>query len=174
MFVRTKVPAAENGFRFVSQFAAKEGSEAVTTIQGEVDEKVWDLQLALEILEKEKSRLEAFDKCVESPQFQVPEVRSFSEPLRYITNCREVGDLAFLRAWAFFKQGREKEATDAALALVRFGQEMEGSQGHLEHYYRGTHMKDLGLRRLREMLPGLNLGPDQHLIMIEELRKYRP
>src|SRR3989442_15247253 len=31
MFVRTKVPAAENGFRFVSQFAAKEGSEVQFT-----------------------------------------------------------------------------------------------------------------------------------------------
>lgn len=188
-FVRAEVPDAENGFRFVSQFAAQEEPQVETTGEeddaaaerqdrilrlrdGEVDEKTWDLKLAVEILEKEKSRLETFDKCVASPRFQVPELTIINADDGYPMECRETAELASLRAWSLFKQGKEKEALDAALALVRFGHQLEGCQGRISYYLGGAAIKMVGFDRIRGMLPAIALKPDALGGYIAELGKY--
>lgn len=144
-FVRASVPAAENGFRFVSQFAAGEG------------------------------RLEAFDKCIASPRFQFSDPRELSGQMDFgREDSRDFVKLASLRAWTLFKEGKEKEAFDATLAIVRLGQQVEGGQGFLIHYMTGIGLKELGLKRLREILPATALSRDVLAAFISDLGKYSP
>jgi len=123
--------------------------------------KDWDDVLVDEVLAHNAETFALIEKALACPHFQVPPVLSIFTRVPEIFDWLSLMNLQAVRARAFFKRGREKQAFDEALKIVRTGHTIQGAKGCLIHYSVGQTVKLRGLEVMRQMLPATVLDAKQ-------------
>jgi len=101
------------------------------------------------------------DKALDCSGFEVSPLKDFAEDYPYLADWRHISRVASIQAASLFRQGKQSEAFDLSMKIVRLGQMMEDSGGPILHYLVGSAVKADGLKRLREMSAKTALPPRQ-------------
>ncbi|MGB2937436.1 MAG: hypothetical protein WBD05_04460 [Phycisphaerae bacterium] len=125
------------------------------------DGEVWDDALVDEVLAHNAETFALIEKALACPHFQVPPVLSVDTRVPEIFDWLFLMKLQAVRARALFKRGREKQAFDEALSIIRMGHTIQGGKGSLIHYLIGNMMKGWGLEITRQMLSATVLDARQ-------------
>ena len=174
---RLEIPEKENAFYYFNQVSTniywpedKDKKEYIINIlKGES----WYPKFIDELLEKNEEAFKYFEQGLACSNLQVPEITSFNADTPYLHPFwRNIAHLDSIRTMSLFKSGREKEAFDETLKIIRFGHMVEGSKGTMIHYLVGHSAKKIGLRRIREMLSYTTLESETLLPYIKRLAQY--
>jgi hypothetical protein len=113
-----KVPFSENAFSLLggSALSIYWPASRQNEIAKLADGQNWDAVLAQEVLSQNSATLALFDDALARAGFRIHEPKSFEEDYPYLSDWKELGQLASIRAFALFHQGKEQEAFDAAEA----------------------------------------------------------
>jgi len=126
----------------------------------------WDEELVKDILGKNNEFFEDFEKFIQSPYFQDPvfkdpSVFGIDLPLFSLGQYRTSAKLNLLRSVYLFKQGKEKEAFDETIKVIKMGQRFQDSPlPPLTQYLVGIAIKGMGLESLRAMVKETHLSVD--------------
>ncbi len=133
----------------------------------------WDADVVHKVLEENRSVLEKFDAALRLPKFQIPELRSTNDlnPDEFMAR-RIVEMLVSLRVMALFRGGKEKEALDEAVKLIRFGHRMEGGSACVVHFLTASAIKMSGIDRFLWLLPRTKLTESDLRPYLAELSRY--
>jgi hypothetical protein len=82
-----------------------------------------------------------------------------------------LAQVAAIRANEMFRAGREWEAFQEALGLVRLGRRLQESRGRMIHYLVGSAVKAHGVQRMRGWVGSTRLTPQQLAIIVAELER---
>ena len=134
--------------------------------------EVWDDALVDEVLAHNGETFALIEKALACPHFQVPPVLWIDTPVPELFDWLSLMKLQAVRAWAFFKCGREKQAFDEALSIVRVGHTIQGDKGGMMHYLVGNMGKNSGLDVMRQMLSATVLDSGQLKGCAEALLAY--
>ena len=175
--VRIVVPADENAWYPLKQ--------AVENFYLPIDQredfhdiaegKKWDKEFVKELLEKNKATLEYFEKAVELPVFQIPPEKIEPDGVIRIrpSPIQDIARLVSIKSAYLFEQGKEKEAFDTAMKLVELGYMIANSQGPYIVHLVGSVKKEIGLTRLRLLIPEINLPSDLLKNYIKKLEQFK-
>jgi hypothetical protein len=121
--------------------------------------KDWSPAVARKVVEKNEAVLARIDEALARKDFQGPPF-VVETKMPYLLAWRMMADLELARIGLFFADGKEREAFDEALKLVRFGHRIEGGQGPMIHYLVGLAIKSRGMGAMRDLLPRTKLPAD--------------
>ncbi|MGB2755433.1 MAG: hypothetical protein WBD75_10610 [Phycisphaerae bacterium] len=121
----------------------------------------WDDALADEVLAHNAETFALIEKALACPHFQVPPVLSIDTMFPEIYDWLSLAKLQAIRARALFNRGREKQAFDEALSIVRMGHTIQGGKGAMIHYLVGSMTKRRGFEITRQMLSATVLDASQ-------------
>jgi len=173
---RLDIPEKENAFYYfelaADELAWPDDEETNERVHAMLEDEQWDDELADELIQKNTAIFEYIEKGLACAHLQVPEIKGIDDLMPYLCPRRDLARLTSLRALWFFKQGKEKEAFDEAMKGVKFGHMIEGSKGQLIHYLVGMGVKEIGLDRMRMMMPRTSLPPDRLKGYAEALANY--
>lgn len=172
---RADIPDVENAFHYFDKAAEKlywpEDEEE--QIVGMVEDKNWDSKLVDELVERNGEVFDYLEQGLKCSHFQVPEIRGYDTPLPYLSPWRDIARLGSIRASSLIKRGKAREAFGEAMRIIKFGHMIEDCRGGVVNYLLGAAVKDIGLIRLRRMLPDTTLEPELLRGYIEELDHYK-
>lgn len=157
------VPDEENAITYFSLAAEKlylpEEKEKSKRIREMLaGEASWDAELAEGLIEKNKETFPYLEQGLACPRSQFPEITSYTMLLPGLSEWRNLARLCSLRACCLFRSGKEKEAFDEAMKIVKFGHRLQGSKGTTIHYLVGIGIKNIGLARIRALLTNTSLS----------------
>ena len=172
---RLDVPGAENAFHYFNKAANKlywpeDKEKQILMI---VNDEQWDSKFVDKLIEKNAEVFDHFEQGLMCLHFQVPEITGFDTLLPYLSLWRNIARLKSIRVLSLTKHGKEKEAFDEAMKIIKFGHMTENSHGALVNYLVGAAIKDTGLTRLRRMLQETRLEPEILTTYIDKLGEYR-
>jgi hypothetical protein len=167
---REEIPADQNAFATLEQAATQVWwpEESNAAIYELVKATNWDSAFAAKALANNQQALQLLDKAMQMPSLQVPEVQMLQE-LPYLSGWKRLSQVALIRANATWRAGRELEAFQQAMALVRLGRRMQESKGAVLHYLVGTAVKAQGLSWMRARAHSTRLTPQQLAGIVAEL-----
>ena len=135
-------------------------------------EEEWDPILAAEFLENNKEMLALFDRALDCSRCQVPKVISVEQELDYLSPWRDMARLAAVRAIRDLREGREQEAFEGAIDILRFGHMIEDSGGCMMNWLVGNAVARLGLQTTRRLLAETTLPPEELRPSVERVGAY--
>jgi len=160
---RLDIPDEQNGYHDFSLAAERldwpDDEQAEDGLFAMLDGEEWDEAVVSDLLERNREAFECLQEGLGHPHCQVPENKDFDYDADYLTAWRRLARLCSLRALWLRKQGREREAADQALGIVRFGQMIQACKGTLFHWLVGVGVKGIGLERLQENVAETTLDP---------------
>lgn len=176
-----EIPKEENAFYDFIEATEKiywpEGkSELVFKI---IKGKEWDEGFVKEILEKNEKAFSYLDKTLTHPRFQLPELQnpekySVYMPLRSMGNWRTLGRLVSLESLYLFKKGKERESFNESLKIIKLGQMIEDSpRPSVIQYLVGMAIREIGLTRMRTLIPETNLSANELKFYQKELDQFK-
>jgi len=142
--------------------------------------KEWDEELVKEIVKENSEFFEDFEKFIQSSYFQDPLLKDPSifgidMPLLPLGQYRTFARLDLLRATYTFNQGKEKEAFDETIKVIKMGQMLQNPPlPSLIQYLTGIAIKGMGLENLRVMTNKTNLSSDLLKTYIREIDHFYP
>jgi hypothetical protein len=168
---REPLAADQNAFPILEQAAAKawwpdQQNLALSDLARNTN---WNAALAAEALANNREALKLFDDAVKLWSIQVPESRLVTDELPYLSGWKRLAQVAAIRANAEFHAGREAEAFQRALELVRLGREMQAAGGTVIHYLVGIAVQGIGLERMRDWVGRSHLSAPQLVDLVAEL-----
>jgi len=183
---KIRVPETENAFSVFERATNEMESIESFDLSAEEHEKMveileggeWDAELVESAVSKNSGALLYIDEFLQFSVLQFPELE---DPENYTANLllRSMGEwrvlarLKALQSLALLKRGREKEAFDQAMNIVRFGQTWEDApRPFLIQYLVGSYIKGIGLETMRMMLPDSSLTSQDLLSLARELENY--
>jgi len=157
-YTRPAVPFEENGFHEL-QFAEGE----IWWPEGIEDREMgrsegWDSAAAAEILRKNEEALARVDEALKKPRIQMPEVASMEARMPYLMGWRSIADLFGIRVSALLQEGKEGEALDEAMKVVRMGHLIATGDGVLIQHLVRLAIKSVGLEQVSKVLNRGKLG----------------
>jgi len=176
-----EIPEEENAYFPLVQAAEKiywpkEKEDLIDKISTKEE---WDSEFVKELIKKNEETFYYFDQALSRPRFQDPEFQnpeevSWDTPLPDLGNWRKIAKLSSINALYLFKQGKEKEAFDEAIKIVKLGQMIENSPRQaLIQYLVGMAIKGIGLEILRSMTADATLPPELLKIYVKELNEFK-
>ena len=138
----------------------------------------WDEELVKEVMEKNREFFEDFDRFIQSPYFQDPVIRDpasfgIDMPPLALGQYRTFAKLSLLRSTYLFKQGKEKEAFDETIKVIKMGQMLQDAPlPSMIQYLVGIAIKGMGLENLRAMIKETDLSVDLLKIYTHELSRF--
>jgi hypothetical protein len=141
------------------------------------DNTNWDDSLAADVLKKNQTCLDLFDESVKQPFLLVPEIKTFDDDSSYpsyLDGWRTISLVESIQAISLFRAKKEKEALDAALKIIEFGQRVENSGGPTLYYLVGSSIKTRGLLRIQQMTADTTLSETDLIQLIHELDNFKP
>ncbi len=136
----------------------------------------WDEELVKDILDKNNEFFEDFEKFIQSPYFQDPvfkdpSIFGIDMPLLSFGQHRKFAKLNLLRSVYLFKEGKEKEAFNETIKVIKMGQMFQDAPlpSLIPHLIRSIEIKGMGLEALRTMIPETNLSADALKYYVKEL-----
>src|ERR1700722_13768567 len=133
----------------------------------------WDDSLAADMLKKNRACLNLFDESLQQPFLLVPEIKTFDDDSSYIDGWRKISLVESIQAIGLFRTKKEKEAFDAALKIIQFGQRVENSGGPTLYYVVGAGIKTRGLLRIQQMTADTTLNEGDLIQLIRELDNFK-
>jgi len=137
-----------------------------------LDHGYFDEQLISQILEKNKAALQCFDHIVSHSSLQVPLITDFNCGTPYLSDINEVSRVVSMRATYLFRTGRELEAFEEVMKIIKFGHMLENCNGTMLHLNFGSRVKLTGLKRLHELLGQSSLEPSVMKQYIDRLSRF--
>ena len=126
----------------------------------------FDEQLISQILEKNKAALECFDTIIAGRYFQAP---SLNGPY-YSLYC--VLELVELRANYLFQTGKEPEAFEEAMKVIKSGHMLENCEEKLRHHQIGSTAKLMGIELLHRLVSKASVDPSLMTQYIDRLSQF--
>jgi len=172
---RADVPDEQNGYWYFTRMSEaadmpeetgepseEEGEQAErptgrALVDAILEGRAWDADFVADLWQRNEEAIRLLDEGLACETAQAPRLRIDSE-IPEVVGWLEIAHLLDLHAMLLFKQGKEAEALEEALRLVRFGHAVESAKGGLVHYLIGKMAKQQGLGRLRVILSGTTLG----------------
>jgi hypothetical protein len=135
-----------------------------------VDQKMWDEELAEEIVSRNQEAFEYFSKASHKPKYQNPvlaDPKNINPNIVFpsLNSWRRMAQFSSIRTSYLSKQGKDKEAIHEALNSVYIGQKMQESQVSFLGYLVAISIKETGLENMQRAITSSNLST-------EELKKY--
>lgn len=132
-----------------------------------------------ELVEKNEVVFSYLEKALKRPYFQSPQLADpsqidFQTMFPEYSQIRDIARLSLLKARYLQAIGRDDEALDLMVKVVKLGQMMEDSpRPSLITYLVGRAIKEIGLKGLREIIPKLSLSSDVLHRYAKSLLQYR-
>jgi len=147
----------------------------------EIFDKVQDADFIEKFIEGNQQAFYFFEKALElpyfqHPQFQDPEVVSAYPPPFFpsLGDFRAIANLNSIKAIYLFNQGREKEAFEQAIKIIKMGQMLQDApRSDLITCLVAMAIKEIGLYRLRAMLPNTNLSSEILIDYANKLGRFK-
>ncbi len=140
--------------------------------------KAWDEVVAEEIVSQNIEASKYFAQAAGKPKFKNP---AFADPANISPNTifpsmntwSKMVRFSAIRALYLAKQGRDKEAMEEALNLVRIGQKIQESQSlSVMKYLLGVSMKTVGLETVQRIIASSKLSSSELTSYAQELNDY--
>jgi len=154
-------------------------SEKLELIEGILEREAWDESFVEELLERNKEVFDDFEKALKRPHYQDPIYRDPAEinvltPITSLGVFRDIARLNIIKSYYLLDQGKEKEALDQVIKVIKFGELLNNSPrpDHLI-LMSGFSIKEEGLQALREIIPSLNLSSEVLESYIDELEQFK-
>ena len=175
IFSRPNIPVESNAFwtllKATNQLYWPQARE---TKLGDLSNNTnWDDKLASEVLSKNQACLDLFDESMRQPFFLIPEPKNFFDDDSYLSGWRAISRVESIRAIALFRANNEKDAFDAAMKIIRFGERVENSGGYIIHYLVGSSIKTSGLLRIQQMTAQTSMKETDLSELIRELDGFK-
>jgi len=178
---KIEIPKEENAFYPLSQASEKinlpkEKSELFAKM---VEGEKWDSEFAEELIKNNEEVFSYFEKALELPYFQIPEWQDpktigYETIIPSMPDLRDIARLNSIKANYLLTQGKEKEALDLIVKTIKMGQIIEDSpRPILISYLEGMAIKEIGLQRLRTMIPNLTLSSEALRDYMAELEQFK-
>ena len=168
----TTVPEEENSF-----YIFREAKDKIYWPQEDISKSGNEEVFREQILQKNEQSLSIFERGVNMPAFQIPELQ---DPKSYKTDnavtsvafLRNLAKINSLRAVTLFEQGKQKESLDQSMKTIKMGQMMEDGQNGTAGYLTGLLVKEIGLDTMRSLIKKTTLSSSEILFYENELNKY--
>ncbi len=142
--------------------------------------KIWDSQIAEDIVLKNSQAFAYFTEAARKPKYQNPELadpinitpNTVLTSISSISSWRPMARLSAVRAMYLAKQGRDKEALGEALNSVNIGQKIQESQASLIEYFIAMAMKGIGLHTVQKIIPSSKLTSGELKQYIQAMDKF--
>lgn len=178
---KIEIPKEENAFYYFEKVGQKLylPEEKADLFEEIVEGEKWDSEFAEELIKNNEEAFAYFEKALELPYFQGPELQ---EPKNFgletivhsIVKLRNLARLNSLKANYLLRQSKEKEALDLIVKTIKMGQMIEDSPHPLSiDYLVGMTIKNIGLQSLRAMIPHLTLSPEILKNYVIELEQFK-
>ncbi|MCX7765739.1 MAG: hypothetical protein N2246_03420 [Candidatus Sumerlaeia bacterium] len=127
-----------------------------------------------DLIQKNEESFTLLDEALKCPVFQTPLATEFElgDRVQY-SNLRDFAMLSAIKAIYLFKLGKEQEAFDEALKLLRLGHLIEGAPDNIVSYFIGGAIKGFGVGIIRQMLKEANLPEEKIREYSVEVSKYK-
>lgn len=157
------IPDDQNAFTYFNQAAEQlqwpTGFNPLPDLSELLKDDGWDAQRALSVLAPNRGIFNLVEQGLACPSFQVPEITGPETPLPYLEPWRNIARLGVARARLLFERGREAEAFEQALQVIRFGARVQEGRGAYMNFCLGQNFKHWGLGEIRGMLGSTTLPP---------------
>jgi hypothetical protein len=168
------VPDEENAHTYFTLAAEKvwwpEEQEERLPIAGLLKDDSWDQALADDVLERNVEALDLIERGLACTRYQRPEVTGPESALPQLAGLRKAARLMALHSKILFRQGKEAEAFDAALGIVKLGQMEQAGHGGVMDYVTALAIKIIGRGQIARMLEATALDPEALASYIPRLR----
>lgn len=133
---KIEIPKEKNAFYPLSEASKKiylpKENEKIELFTKMVDGEKWDSNFAEELIKNNEEVFIYFEKAIELPYFQSPELQDpktieFETMLTGISGLRNAAKLNSVKANYLLTQGKEKEALDLIIKTIKIGQMIEDS-----------------------------------------------
>jgi hypothetical protein len=157
------VPDEENAYTCFTAAAEKvwwpEEQEKRLPIGSLLRDDPWDQALADEFLERNAEALDLIERGLACTRYQRPEVTGPESGFPHLAGLRKIARLMAIRSKNLFRQGKEAEALDAALGIVKLGRMEQVGHGALTDYIVALAIKSIGRGQLGRILDATTLDP---------------
>jgi tetratricopeptide (TPR) repeat protein len=142
----------------------------------------WNSEFAEELIKNNEEVFDYFEKALKLSYFQIPEFQDpktighepFISSNSGLIDIAKLAKLNSIKANYLLTQGKEKEALDLIIKTIKMGQLIEDSpRPLLISYLLSVVIKEIGLQRLRMIIPNLTLSPETLKDYIAELNQFK-
>ena len=142
-----------------------------------VNEEKWDIDLVRQVLGNNRELLIDFQKMSKFDYFQTPTHRnpkdiSHDTPSPQFVGLLDIARINALYSAYLFRQGREEEAFDRAIMIIKVGQLIQNDQSTMTSYLVGRAKKEIGLQQIRTMIPKTTLSSEILEGYINQLKQF--
>ena len=173
---REEIPEDRNALASFNQ-AGEKGHlplEAREELQDLLDGKDYDQGKVDRLLRRHAEALALWRQGLARPALQVPPIHDIAADMGYCYSWLEIARLVDLSALSLCHQGKDDEAFHEAMRIVRFGRMVMGADGSLVTFLIGKTVEEIGLVRLRRMIPQARLDKGQLAVDVRELARRSP
>ena len=173
---RAEIPEDRNALASFNQAGEKSHLplEAREELQDLLDGKDYDQGKVDRLLRRHAEALALWRQGLARPALQVPPVDDIAADMGYCYSWLEIARLVDLSALSLCRQGKDDEAFHEAMRIVRFGRMVMGADGGLITFLIGKTVEEIGLVRLRRMIPQARLDKGQLALDVRELARPSP
>jgi hypothetical protein len=170
------IPDEENAYTYFNSAAEAlqfpDGFDARTQLADLLKPDGWDQALADKLVTANEGVFRILDQGLACPHCQLPEVTGYDALLPYLAPWRRIAMLGAVRAQWLLRGGRDEEAFEQAILIVRFGHRVQNGRGCLVAYLVGVAIEEIGLRQTRRMLADCTLDPNHLGAYVPRLAGY--
>ncbi len=173
---REEIPEDRNALASFKQAGEKVdlSLDAREELQDLLDVRQYDQAKVDDLLRRHAEALALWRQGLARPALQVPPVDDIVADLGYCCYWLEIARLVDLSALSLCRQGKDDEAFHEAMSIVRFGRMVMGADGGLITFLIGKTVEEIGLVRLRRMIPQARLDKGQLALDVRELARPSP
>ncbi len=178
---KIEIPKKENAFYYLNQAREKlylpKGK--MELFRKMAEGKKWDSKFAEELIKNNEEVFVYFEKALELSYFQIPELQDpktirFETIIPSMVGFAEIARLNSIKANYLLIRGRERKSLDLIVKTIKMGEIIENSpRPDLIVCFLGMNIKEIGLERLRAMIPNLTLPPEVLKNYVVELDQFK-
>ncbi len=166
----------ENAYTYLMQAVEKssQDKEQISALSRNLDGKDWDLKLVANLIDKNEESFNLLDEALKCSAFQTPLATEYElgKRIQY-SSCRDLALLMLIKAIYLCKQGKEQEAFDEAVKLLKLGHLIEWAPDCIVVYFIGSAIKGFGLKAIRQMAKETNLPEEKMMEYSVAISKFR-
>src|SRR5680860_144626 len=151
--------------------------EKAKEIQDMIDGKMWDEELAEEIISNNQEAFDYFYIAVnkqsyKNPFLANPENLNPHAELPSINPGRRMAQISSVKALYLARQAKVEEAIEEALSSVYIGQKIEESQASMIEYLVAKSMKEIGLETIQKIVSSSDLNNHDLIKYASDLNQF--
>jgi hypothetical protein len=170
---RERVPDTANAFYYLRCAAdahhrpeySGSGPDEVSVLEPDG----WDQEFVDTILAMNEDAFRLLEQGLECERCQLPLVRDHGASLPYLAKLRGLARVMRVRAEDSLRSGRDVDAFNEAMAIVRLGYAVEANANCAITYILGSNIRHIGLMQIRSMLSRVVVEPDTLRLHAREL-----